>query len=220
MEILSTFYTWVEYVSVLPYIHTFNGLFSRTTWVSRHQKGKPFWILLKQEMMRCEWHQLDYMQIICATLQTDIHASTPSLNFLRAGCSSWRPTNSVKALCYQCTQKHHSNQWTRKTPQNFPFPVGALDPHVIHQSLGPPHTAAWSLHVLLHNYATTSSLITMGCPISIRKMGPFHGVPTPQSTCLVLGPSRLTIQIQSAIFPQYTGETQTHRWDRRHHPYQ
>jgi len=31
--------------------HTFNGLFSRTIWVSRHQKGKPFWILLKQEMM-------------------------------------------------------------------------------------------------------------------------------------------------------------------------
>ena len=29
----------------------FNGLFSRTTWVSQHQKGKPFWILLKQEMM-------------------------------------------------------------------------------------------------------------------------------------------------------------------------
>jgi len=25
--------------------------FSRTTWVSRHQKGKPFWILLEQEMM-------------------------------------------------------------------------------------------------------------------------------------------------------------------------
>ena len=31
--------------------HTFNGLFSRTTCVSRHQKGKPIWILLKQEMM-------------------------------------------------------------------------------------------------------------------------------------------------------------------------
>jgi len=26
--------------------HLFNGLFSRTTWVSRHQKNKPFWILL------------------------------------------------------------------------------------------------------------------------------------------------------------------------------
>jgi len=25
----------------------FNGLFSRTTWVSWHQKVKPFWILMK-----------------------------------------------------------------------------------------------------------------------------------------------------------------------------
>ena len=32
-------------------LHPFNSLFSRTTWVSRHQKGKPFWILLEQEMM-------------------------------------------------------------------------------------------------------------------------------------------------------------------------
>ena len=29
----------------------FNGLFSSTTSVSWHQKGKPFWILLEQEMM-------------------------------------------------------------------------------------------------------------------------------------------------------------------------
>ena len=36
-----------------------------------------------------------YMYI---SLQTDNHASTASLNFLQAGCSSWRPTNSVKAL--------------------------------------------------------------------------------------------------------------------------
>jgi len=53
-----------------------NGLFSRTTWVSWHQKGKPFRISLKQEMMGgsgISW-------TIC-TLQTDNHASTPSLNF-------------------------------------------------------------------------------------------------------------------------------------------
>jgi len=36
---------------LLLLLHLFNGLFSRTTWVSRHQKGKPFWILLEQEMM-------------------------------------------------------------------------------------------------------------------------------------------------------------------------
>jgi len=74
------------------------AFFSRTTWVSQHQKGKPFWVLLKQEMIGWQWRQLDYMQIICTTLQRYSHASTPSLIFLRAGCSSSRPTNSVKAL--------------------------------------------------------------------------------------------------------------------------
>jgi len=36
---------------------------------------------MKQEMMGWQRHQLDHMQIICASLQTDIHASTSSLNF-------------------------------------------------------------------------------------------------------------------------------------------
>ena len=52
------------------------AFFSRTTRVSRHQKGEPFWILLEQEMMGWQWQQLDHMQIICTSLQTDNHAST------------------------------------------------------------------------------------------------------------------------------------------------
>jgi len=40
-----------------------NGLFSRTTLVSRHQKGQTNLILMKQEMMGWQWHQLDHMQI-------------------------------------------------------------------------------------------------------------------------------------------------------------
>ena len=64
------------------------AFFSRKTRVSRHQKGKPFWILLKQEMMGWQWYQLHHIQIIYTTLQTDNHASTSSLNFLWAGCSS------------------------------------------------------------------------------------------------------------------------------------
>ena len=80
-------------------LHPFNGLFSRTTWVSRHQNGKQFWILMKQDMMEWQWHQLDHMQIIYTLFKTDNHASTSSLNFLQAGCcSSRRQTNSVKAL--------------------------------------------------------------------------------------------------------------------------
>jgi len=37
-------------------------------------------------MTRWQWHQLDHMQIICISLQTDNHASTSSFNFLQAGC--------------------------------------------------------------------------------------------------------------------------------------
>jgi len=62
-------------------LHLFKGHFSRTTWISRHQKGKPFWILLEQEMMGWQWHQLDHIQIICTSLQTDNHASTSPLSF-------------------------------------------------------------------------------------------------------------------------------------------
>jgi len=69
-----------------------------TTWVSWHQKGKPFWILLEQETMGWQWHQLDHMQIICTLLHTDNHASTSPVQFLQARCSSFCPTNSVKAL--------------------------------------------------------------------------------------------------------------------------
>jgi len=48
--------------------------------------------------MGWQWHQVEHMQIICISLQTDNHASTPSLKFLQARCLSWRPTNSAKAL--------------------------------------------------------------------------------------------------------------------------
>jgi len=60
----------------------FNGLFSRTSWVSRTRKVKPIWILMKHEMV-WQWHQLDHVQIICTLFQTDNHASTSSLNFYR-----------------------------------------------------------------------------------------------------------------------------------------
>ena len=45
-----------------------------------------------------QWYQLNHMQTICTSLQTSNHTNTSSVNFLQAGCSFWRPTNSVKAL--------------------------------------------------------------------------------------------------------------------------
>jgi len=53
--------------------------------VSQHQKGKPFWILLEQEMMgwQWQWQQSDHMQITGTLLQTDNHTSTSPLSFYR-----------------------------------------------------------------------------------------------------------------------------------------
>jgi len=36
---------------------------------------------MKQEMMGWQQHQLDHMQIICTSLQTDNHTSTSLFNF-------------------------------------------------------------------------------------------------------------------------------------------
>ena len=77
--------------------HPFNGPFSRTTRVSRYQKGKTNLDFTEARDSEWQWHQLSHMQV-CTSLQTDNHASTPPLSFLQAGCPSCRPTNSVREL--------------------------------------------------------------------------------------------------------------------------
>ena len=75
----------------------FNGLFSRTTWVSRYQKGKTNLDFTEARDSEWQWNLLVHMQV-CISIQTDNHTSTPLLSFLQAGCPSCRLTNSVKAL--------------------------------------------------------------------------------------------------------------------------
>jgi len=65
---------------------SFIGLFSRTTWVSQYQKGKTS--LYSNDarddgVLRWQWRQLDHMETICTSLQTDNHTNTSSLNFYR-----------------------------------------------------------------------------------------------------------------------------------------
>jgi len=69
---------------LLLLLHPFNGLFSRTTWVSRYQKGKTSLDLneaLVDGVLGWQWHQRDHMQTICTSLQTDNH--TRLSNFYR-----------------------------------------------------------------------------------------------------------------------------------------
>jgi len=77
--------------------HPFNGPLSRTTRVSRYQKGKTNLDFTEARDSEWRWHQLGRMQV-CTSLQTDNQAGTPPLSFLQTGCPSCRPANSVKAL--------------------------------------------------------------------------------------------------------------------------
>jgi len=104
---------WLIYCTH-THTHTFNGPLSRTTWVSWYQKGKPS----EARDSEWQWHQLSHMQV-CTSLQTDTHASTPPISFLRAGCPSCRPTNSVKALKAELNLLHWSrNRKIRKWMEN------------------------------------------------------------------------------------------------------
>jgi len=84
-------------VKVSTHTHPFNGPFSRTTQVSRYQKGRTSLDFTEARDSEWKWHPLGQMQV-CTLLQTDNNASTPPLSFLQAGCPSCCPTNSVKAL--------------------------------------------------------------------------------------------------------------------------
>ena len=63
-------------------LHTFSGPLSRTTRVSRYQKGKTNLDFTEARDSEWQWHQLGHMQV-CISLQTDNHANTPPLSFLQ-----------------------------------------------------------------------------------------------------------------------------------------
>jgi len=65
---------------LLVLLHPFNGLFSRTAWVSRCQKGKTSLDLNEardDRVLGCS----GISWTICSSLQTDNHTNTSSLSF-------------------------------------------------------------------------------------------------------------------------------------------
>ena len=72
--------TWVLLLLLLLLLHLFNGLFSRTSWVSRHQKSRT--ILVKPNWIYCSKIAAVASPGPYANLhltQTDNHASIPPL---------------------------------------------------------------------------------------------------------------------------------------------
>ena len=76
--------------------------------MSQYQKGKTNLDFTEARDSEWQWHQLGHMQV-CTLLQTDNHTSTPTTQFLQAGCHSCRPTNSVKALKVLSSNLQHYN---------------------------------------------------------------------------------------------------------------
>ena len=79
----------------------YNGLFSRTTWESWYQIGKTSLDLNLTQEMTGFWDAVasdgPYANNLHLTSNGQPHKHLIT-QFLQAGCSSWRPTSSVKAL--------------------------------------------------------------------------------------------------------------------------
>ena len=67
------------YSGYTAHTHPFNGPLSKTTRVSRYQKGKTNLDFTEARDNEWHWHQLGHMQV-CISLQTDNHASNPTLS--------------------------------------------------------------------------------------------------------------------------------------------
>ena len=90
--------------------HPFNGPVSRTTRVSRYQKGKTNLDFTEARDNEWQWHQLGQMQV-CTLLQTDNHASTPQLSFYRPDAlPAAQPTASKhwRNACINNLHRQHS----------------------------------------------------------------------------------------------------------------
>jgi len=74
--------------------HPFNGPFSRTTRLSRYQKGKTNLDFTEARDGEWQWHQLGHMQV-CISLQTDNHTNTPLLSFF-TGRMPFLPPNQQR----------------------------------------------------------------------------------------------------------------------------
>ena len=86
-------------------LQPFNSLFSRTTWVSRYQKGKTNLEFTGARDSEWQWHQLGHMQV-CTSLQT---LTTPVPHHGFSGRMPWNCfiINNI----YMHTQPTASKHW-------------------------------------------------------------------------------------------------------------
>ena len=77
-----------------------NGLFSGITRVSEYQKGKTS-LDLNDGVLGWQWHQLDHMQTMCTSLETDNGSDNAPRHSNFSGCYNAQPcqNRTLKAIC-------------------------------------------------------------------------------------------------------------------------
>ena len=95
----------------------FNGPLSRTTQVSRYQKGKANLDFIEARDGEWQWHQLGHMQV-CTSLQTDNHANTPPLKFF-TGRMPFLPANQQRQSTEGKPAKHSTDDYTDSEQSAF-----------------------------------------------------------------------------------------------------
>jgi len=110
------------------HISGFRPLLPMHKLISRYQKGKTSLDLNEARDVggfRMQWHQLDHMQTIYTSLQTDNHANTSSLNFYRpdalpdaqpTASKHWRPLY-CNAANIRLLPTHYLNNATVTRPK-------------------------------------------------------------------------------------------------------
>jgi len=106
---------------LLLLLQLFSGHFSWTTSISWYQKSKTSLDLNEawdDGVWGWQWHQLDHMQTICTSLQTDNHTNTSSVNFYRPHTlPDAKPTMSKhQAQGIYKKNKLKENSWRQAAP--------------------------------------------------------------------------------------------------------
>ena len=87
-RIWNSFPTELRLVDSYNYYTSLRASVPGTTWVNRYQKDKTSLDLNEARddgVLGWQWHQLDHMQTVCTSLQTDNHTDTSSVNFYTPG---------------------------------------------------------------------------------------------------------------------------------------
>jgi len=79
---------------------------------------KPVWILMKQEIMWWQWHELDHTQIFAPHFRQITISIPHDTILLQVGCSSCCPTDSVKSA-----EGISDGTWTYQNYVKIPFLV-------------------------------------------------------------------------------------------------